>query len=316
MIKDKVNKIKKIKVYELVEFVFLILLGLYLLFLVEKTTTYHFEYTTDIDNALFGILRIVTVIKLFCFLWSKKNEILGDKLLARKLIVYLFFAMGLRIIYHMVYQTDKYRFLLFLGILILGTIGSDYKKIMKVHVIAGGLMTGAAVLGSLGGFITNYAYLKEGGVIHSSWGMVYSTDYASIVLFLCIIAWIAWINVDPRVFLILGIVSLLNAIFIARSNTCTIVGVTFLVAIIVESMHQINIKKAITILIEMSFPIFTVLTFMCTYLYHKGTGLGIKLNSYFHGRLRLLDDGIKKYKFSLFGTPFTQSGDGGSSTAS
>lgn len=306
------NIIKKIKVYELAECVFFILLGLYLLFLAESTTTFNFEYTTNVEELLLNSLKIVTILKLLLFLWSKRHEIISDKILASKMMVLIICAVGLRIVYYMVYQSDKYKFLVFLGVLTLGSIGSDYKKIMKVHVITVGLMTGAAVLGSLTGFIINYTYLKEGGFVHSSWGIVYSTDYASLVLFLCITAWIAWKDINSTIFFVLGILCVLNSAFIARSNTSTTIGVLFLVVVLFE---KIKIKKEVklgTFVFEMAFPIFAFITFFSTFLYHKGTNIGIKLNSFFHGRLRLLDDGINNYNISLFGKPFAQSGGGGS----
>ena len=312
MLKSKIYMLKKIKVYELVEFVFLALLGLYLLFLAEQTTVFNFEYSTDVETFFISSLKIVTVIKIALFFIKIKGGFKENSQFRRKVLIFLFSAVGFRIIYYMVYQQDKYKFLILLGILTLGAIGSDYSKVLKTYSISVGLMIGAAVFASLSGFITNYAYLKKGGVIHSSWGLVYSTDYASVVLLLCIFSWIAWKEITPKLFFVMGLLSILNSAFIARSITSTTIGIAFLVVILLEGIGFKKGRKLTAKLLELVFPVCTLIIFSATFLYHKGNSIGIILNNFFHGRISLLDNGIKNYKLSLFGMPFSQIGSGGS----
>ncbi len=311
MSKFKINTLKKIKVYDVVEIVFLTILGLYLAFLAEKTTTYHFEYATDVENFLLNAIKIVTYIKLVVFLWKKRQDILHDRVFLRKLIVFLACAISLWVIYYQVYRADKYKFLLFLGVLVVGTIGTDYRKIMKTQVVAVGLVIGATILASLTGFIDNYTYMRNGHM-QSSWGLVASTDYASIIVYLTLTAWMAWKGVSSKPFIIMGIISIINSLFVARSTTSTIAGMLFLLAVIYDSVSIKKGRKLIAVISGVAFPFLAFITLSFEYLYHRGTSIGIKIDSFFHRRFSLMDSGFKNYKLSLFGTPFDQIGRGGS----
>lgn len=314
MSKFEIKTLRKVKVYDLVEIVFLAFLGLYLAFLAEKTTMYHFVYKTDVESFLLGALRIVTVIKIVLFLWNKRQGLLHDRPFRRKLLIYAVFVAGLWIVYNEVYRSDKYKFLLFLGVLVVGSVGTDYKKIIKTYVISVGLVIGTAILASLAGFIDNIAYMRDGRV-QSSWGIVASTDYASIILFVSIAAWIAWKEYSPKVFVIITLISVLNSAFIARSLTSTVSGILFLIAILVNGSHIKKGRKIASVTATVSFPFFAFVTFALIYLYHRGTSIGIKLNTFLHGRLSLLNDGFKNYKLSWFGIPFDQIGRGGTTFA-
>lgn len=301
----------KIKIYEVVEMLFLLLLGLYLAFLAEKTTTYSFVYTVNVERYLLIALKITSITKLILFLVMKKQSIITDGLLRRKLLGGDLSAIALWVVYYMVYRSDKYIFLLFLGYLVIGSVGSSYKKILKTYVISVGLIVGSAVLASLSGFIYNYVNIRKGQV-RSSWGIICTSDYASIVVFLCITAWIAWDNISLRFFFFIGVATALNAAFIAKSSTSTITSVVFLMAVVIEALSIKKGKSCIALLLEICFPFFALSTFIIEYLYHKGTTIGIKIDDILHGRFEWIDNGFRNYKLSLFGTPFAQIGNGGS----
>ncbi len=306
--------IKKIKLYELLEVFSLVLISMYIVFMAEKTTEFGFTYTVDVNKKIYSMLWIVVVVKLLLFLWSKKRKLLVDKTVLWTVIIFIFFVVTMWGIYHMVYLSDKYEFLRFMGILTVGVVGTDYRKVLKAHVIVVGLMIGSSVLASLSGYIVNYVIIRKGH-ISSSWGTLCTTDYASNILFLCIIAWIAWKKLSFRFFLIVGALSVLNSWFIARSITSTVTGICFIIAIILDGISITKRKKLVAVILSAAFPFFSVLTFGIEYLYHRGTAIGIKINQWTHGRFLFIDNGFKNYGIKLFGRPFNQIGNGGNTFA-
>ena len=277
----------------------------------KSTTRYTFLFDEGTERILLTSLRIVVIIKTILFLWNNYERLKQDKDFIKKIAVLFFFATALRLVYYKVYCSDKYSFLLFLSVLIIGAIGTDYRRIMKLHTIAVGLLIGSAVISSLCGLIVNNAYLQD-GVIRSTWGILSPTDFGAIIIYLCIIAWIAWREISAGLFVFLGSISLLNSIFIARSNTSTIMSVLFLITIILEGISFKKCRKLIACFVQCLFPALSLVTFGMIYLYHRGTTIGIKLDQFFHNRLALTNDGLMNYKISLFGKPFTQIGFGGS----
>ena len=308
------ENVKEIRAYEIVEKFFLIVLGVYLIFLAEESTKFNFEYSINIENYLYNSLCFITIIKEFIFLWAKRRRLRDDKTLCKNALIIIGSAIVLWVVFYNVYQSDEYRFLLFLGVLVVGTVGSDYKKIMRTHVIAVGLFIGSAILASLSGYIENILQLRK-GLIHSSWGIICTSDFGSIIIYLCITAWIAWKTISFKVFFAIGTLSVLNSIFIARSTTSTIIGVLFLLAVIYDAIPKKRGKKTVAFVLQLVFPFFAFLTFFIEYLYHKGTSIGIKINQFMHGRFIYIDNGFNTHKLSLFGTPFEQIGNGGNTFA-
>lgn len=87
------------------------------------------------------------------------------------------------------------------------------------------------------------------------------------------------------------------------SRTALIVLVFALVCFLILKIFPNILKfKVFQFLIENSFVIFTLLTFLAIYLYGQGNAYAIKLDDLFSGRLHLANNYIKYYGFSLFGT--------------
>lgn len=303
--------IVRTKLYKLAEAVFLLLLGLYLIFMAKNTTRYSFLFDDGAEGVLLTLLRIAVIIKSVLFIWNRQENYKNNKTYLKRIVLLFILAMIIRIIYYMIYRCDKYTFLLFLSVLVVGAIGTDYRKIMKTHIIAVGLFTGSAVLSSLSGLIVNNAYLQD-GLIRSTWGILSPTDFGAVIFYLCLVSWMAWKEVDSRLFLLFGCICLLNAIFIARSNTSTIMSFLLILCMTIDGISLKKGKKLVAISLQLVFPILSFLTFGIEYLYHTGTTVGIKLDRLFHNRFALIDSGFAKHKISLFGKPFSQIGFGGS----
>ena len=65
-------------IYNILEDGFLLLLGIYLLFLAEPSTTWHFDYPFDGERFLLYILAVLSGVKLVFFVCMKRTGGLGD----------------------------------------------------------------------------------------------------------------------------------------------------------------------------------------------------------------------------------------------
>ncbi len=310
---------KKLEIYEITEDSFLLVVGFYLLFLVSNTTTFKLKFSWDVEKYTIKALYLLTFIKVLAYLWSCKDKIINDKRYRYKAMVLALSATVAAFTYYMVFKSGKYVFLKHLGVITFGMIGTDYKKAVKLYVCLVGTMVAASVIAAWSGIIPNLVYNRGDGTLRSSWGISYPTDYASYILFLCIMAWIAWDEVSDWIFFALAGVSLLNSYMIARSSTSTICNAVLMLSILihwsifVRKKYRRDITRRITaMIVQFAFPAFAAITFVLVYIYSKHLNIGYKLDNLMHRRISLGYKGYVEHGLSLFGVPFDQHGAGGS----
>ena len=138
----------------LLEVLFLALAGLYMLYRISKSTTFHLIWPSWFEPGLMHGLALIALLRL-----------LTGKLKRRETLIALAFAL----IYGMVYRTDGYSFLPFLGILTVGFIDIGHRKILRMYLLTAGTLFCVTVLAGYLGVITNYVRIKNG--LRSAWGL-------------------------------------------------------------------------------------------------------------------------------------------------
>lgn len=314
--------------YRAVEYVFLGVFACYLLFYTHALTTFKVPLSSTLEGDLLVALTVATLAKVVALLWAQPEARFRNLRL-------LFAAACVGTVYHLVYFADGYMFLEFLVVATVGMVGTDYRRVLKIGVCVVGVMVAAAVVGALAGAIDNLVYLR-GGAIRSAWGISYPTDYAALVTFLCIGAWLAWDRAPYGIFVACGVVSLLNAHFIAGSRTGVICSAAFIVVVLacrfarhrpargaakaasapssyaaVERMRR-SVVRALRMGTPFVFPVIAILTLVMVTLYAMGFPPMFAIDRIVSGRLRLALDAYREYGFSLFGIPFALVGNGGS----
>ena len=294
--------------YHWVENLVLAFLGLYLLFLALRTTMFHLDIPWKLWSFFFYVLSALGMLQLVLMLAAEKAE---RSLLIRVIL----FALPVVLVWMLVFHSDGYPFLRCLAALTLGCVGIDYHKVLKLYVGVVGLAVLTAVICALGGAIPNLVYLQLAR-IRSAWGIQYTTDFASYLLFLSIMAWIAWPKLPDFIFLFPGIIGLLLSYFIAQSNTGVFCFAVYLILVLLHCLlrrHRLlTLQKLTDALCCAAFPVFGTGMLVLTWLYHMGNSFAIKIDKWNHSRLSLASKAFDEHGLTLFGTPFDQIGAGGS----
>lgn len=303
---DRLSVRRKLNIW--IDHLFLLMLGVYLLFLMVQTTTFSLDLPDTPSSVFLYALCFLAILHLV-FLLRDNPEFRSDML--RLILLSLVTAL----VWLMVYRNGGYPFLLYLAVFTVGCIGFDFHKILKLFVCVVGIGILTSTICALGGAIPNLVYLSSSR-IRSSWGICYTTDFASYLLFLTITAWIAWEELPDLVFLIPGIVGLLISHFIAHSITSVFCFVLFLFFVLLHWLFHKGYLPLLKTIVDFcccaSFPCFGTLMIVLAWLFHEGNSFAVKVNSWNHGRLSLASSTYDAHGLTLFGTPFSQIGAGGS----
>lgn len=303
-ISDKLNNRVARKIAAALETAFLMLAGLYLLRSTEWITTFHLNWPAWLEPCLrYGMMAVAAL------RWLTSKSPIRDKLIAALMAA----------IYYMVYRTDGYDFLLYLGILTVGFIGIDARKILKTCLIAVGAMYCVAVVAGMLGVITNLVYPRTGRGVRSAWGICYPTDFASLGLFLLLIMWVALRKLPNWAMLCLCAAYTAVTWCITRSFNSTICNALFALAILyrmvesrlVERRHRLKwMKKGVDWLAMLAFPLCALCIFALMLTYARGMNIGYRVNALLSNRLKYLVEAWRLYGATAFGTPFEMNGDG------
>lgn len=286
----------------LLEVLFLALAGLYMLYRISKSTTFHLIWPSWFEPGLMHGLALIAVLRL-----------LTGRLWRRETLIALAFAL----IYGMVYRTDGYSFLPFLGILTVGFIDIGHRKILRMFLLTAGILYCVTVLAGYLGVITNYVRIKNG--LRSAWGISYPTDFASLGFYLLLALWVAADRLPDWVMLLICAVFGAVAWYIAHSSTSTICLVLLFCAILYHMVEQrIDrrhpgmrwMKRGVNLFATLSFPLLALCMFAMMAMYARGMNLGFKLNSLLSNRLKYQVTAWQTYGLKPFGTPFALHGDG------
>ena len=292
------------------ERLFLFFLALYLLKSAEYMTTFNLSPFVPAwaDRFLLIALLISTILKLtLLLLLDQETRTKWGRLILCALLVSL--------LWFLVYLNDKYIFLAFFSIMVLGCIGTDYKTLLKVQVCVVGAVVFSAAICCMGGAIENRIYWGH-DTIRSSFGYTYPTNMAAYYVYLSIAAWIAWDEVWDPVFLMPGFLSLLISGVIADSKTSFLCSVLFLLMVIwcwISRIREndrgiLRLQKVFGIICKIAFPLCGFTAILLTIAFHQGLPFMSKMNDWTSNRLAQQTDAFYEYGIHLFGHAFEMRG--------
>ena len=292
------------------EKLFLGFFALYLLKSTQYTTTFNLSPFVPewADQFLLVSLSVTTILKLLLLLLSDLQE-------KTKWLCLIFAASIVSLIWFLVYLNDRFIFLAYLSILLLGCIGTDYRTLLKVQVCVVGAVVFSAALCCIGGAIENKIYWGH-ETVRSAFGFTYPTDMAAYYMFLIISAWIAWDEVWDLLFLLPGALSLFVSGVIADSNTsffcsgiyCLIVLWCWIVRSKRENHIVLCIERILELICKTAFPLCAIIAIMLTIAFHEGIPFALKVNEWTSTRLALQSEAFYENGIHLLGYPFAMRG--------
>lgn len=259
------------------------------------------------DQFLLICLSATTAVKLFCLLLSECQT-------RTRWLRLLLYALPVSLLWFLVYLNDRYVFLAYCAVLILGCIGTDYKMLLKVQVCVVGAVVLSAALCCMGGAIENRIYWGH-GTIRSSFGYTYPTNMAAYYVFIMIAAWVAWDEVWDPLFLLPGFISLFISGVIADSKTSFLCSLLFLGAVLWcwlirnrTSAWIMRIQNIFGLLCRIAFPVCGSVAIILTVAYHQNLPYMSRLNEWTSNRLAQQTDAFYEYGVHLLGCAFEMRG--------
>ena len=304
---------------KVLETAILIEIGLGVAYMILKTTLFDLEVPEETETTYLTVFFATAVLKLIAVMvCSYRRDKLKTSLpyvIMALLIAATYCISGITLISKMDDAGgNRYSFLYFIAIAIIGTIGSEYVRVIGVYVAVLSFMLVITISAAINGVIENYIYL-HGWDVRSSWGIIYPTNMASYFVYFCIFFWIAYRKKIDLWFLIPGAFSFAIAWYVADSATSSIVILAFMGCVVLNYFLQNNNKKglrdAVGIVASSAFPLFSVIMNFLVLLYNKGLPLIAIVNERMHGRIALAAAAYEKYGLSIFGNPLLQYGNGG-----
>ena len=293
------------RIYRYAECFFLIMLFVYVAELAFQTTMFSTYFLMGLNQIT---VKMITLAVIFKVAFSLKNW-------KSYLYAFVFYVAVL-----LIGKVGSFGLMTLAAIVFIGTIGIDYRKLLRGQIITVGSILLLAVTGCFCGTVRNLIYV-HGGSLRDSFGIIYPTDFASYLFYLLVFFWIAWGELSHWFTLALCILMVFIARVYAISDTCTICGLAFAVILAGFLMYGqfvkrfpvlLKLKKPMDLLLTFAFPLCAVLIFILIFLYGMETGVGETLNTWLSNRLRLAWDSLQENGITLFGTPITQVGNGGS----
>lgn len=288
------------------ERLYLLLAGVYLLLLTFRSTTYYLPFPRGFEKNIF-LLLLGTVS-------AKSLVCLSDRQHLQDLLCAVLTGVACAL----TYRSVGYPFLLFLGVLTTGAVGVHYKKLLKLYVLAVGAVLLLAILGSMGGAIDNFVYLKA-GVVRSAWGICYPTDLASYFVYLSVVLWILGDTAPVWAVLMLPVLSFVISRFVAGSTTSAYCSVLLLLMMLWQTADDRfaessrgwkRTEKLVDGFSVTAFPICAACMFLMMLAYRSGAAFAHAANSRMSGRLGLAVNALQEHGIRLLGSSFEQIGGG------
>lgn len=303
VINKLLEKIKGITIKEALDSMFLLVFGFCLATSTLRTTAFGLPYLWGLDKVYTVVFGVLAVAKLLC----EKN--------AKNIVI----AIGMLGLYTCVYRSDGYMFLLVMAVGSICSMGIDYRKILKVFLVAVGSAVFISVFASFSGAITNYIY-SSGNELRDSFGITYPTDFASYLFYLLIFTWVLWKRMPEWVMFVLSAGLTYIARYYAVSDTCTICGIVMCIIAAYMFIYKYMKKNKFGKLIEgwmklvliVAFPALGAITLFLIFKYGQGASFAVKLNNWLSRRLELPWQSYKENGIKIFGTPIEQIGNGSS----
>ena len=297
----------------LVDWAFLLLTGIYILCQCIYNSTYVLPAYTFPDRNWFLFLFYLCVI-----------VVLARTLLSGEWKKRLPAAGIIAVICFLSYRTGRELFLLMIPVLTVGAMGMDYRRVLKVYVIAVGSFLAVTVLCAFTGVILNIVHYRDGH-LRSSWGIAYETDFASLVLFFVLILWIAWEKVPDVVIIAAALLSFVISYVIAESRTSELSSLFLLFFVLlyltsgwmrqkktIARESESILAKAFHLLLIISFIVFTIVFFAALAAFARGGEIGLRLDGILSNRLVQTLEVYQDQGLHPFGCNYSPVGRGGS----
>ena len=121
--------INSIVIFKIINEVYTVLLGVYLLFIMSRTSTFFLPFPVKFEKYLLLLLFVCSIGRcLFAVIGMTLQDSIWKRYIA------FFGAFWVATVYLFVYYSDEFVFLLYLGVLTVGCIGIDYQKLLRLHV--------------------------------------------------------------------------------------------------------------------------------------------------------------------------------------
>ena len=218
------------------------------------------------------------------------------------------------------YLSWNFYYFQLIALLSVACVGIPYRKILKAYLISvGAVVTGTIIL-ALSGGVENLIYMKD-GFLRSSMGIIFPTDFATIVLFLLMTLWVCWEELPDEASIFMPAFAIGVAWYLARSYTSTLCAIAFLIAVsyrvfekrMIEKKNSfLWLKKTVDVIVIIMFPALMLLMSVLMIGYAKGASFAYVANNLMSGRVKLSLDAYYENGISLFGHAFRQEGAGGS----
>lgn len=284
---------------------------MYYITLFIDTTCIEIDY--PITESIVGIFRYIVYIFLFIrlvlILPDYKKTVCDAKWKDKsKLIKLLYLVVSILLISIFInFIVTHNRRLIFLVFVLLAFYDTDYKKIIKTTMSLQVVLTSILVLLCISGLTQNYV-VSRGTISRYSFGFVYTTNLAQMVLFSSILY--MYINGTKTKIRELFVIQLVNVFtyFITNSRSEFILLETIItVMLLYKVLTQIDkhgfikeIKSTYASLFTKTFIIFPILSFFIVMQYPKG-GIWKDVNKALSGRLRQTYDDVVQYGIEPFG---------------
>ena len=295
------------------ERLFLLMTGVYLLALCVYNATYVMPAYSFPNRMMMSRLLWVAMAVVFV-----KTLVCGNRSVR---ILFAFFTAG---IYFLAYRTGRDLFLLMIPTLMIGAVGMDYHRILRVYTAVVGSFLIVTVLCALTGVIPNLVHYRSGH-LRSALGIAYETDFASLVLYLVMILWLTWDQFPDGLAAALAMLSFWVSWSVAESRTSALCSLLLLFIVLLRMVIHIirhrrcradgkraKFPEAFRFLPALSFLLFAAIFFIAIVLYARGGEPGITLNRLLSDRLAQTLEVWRDQGLHPFGSSYSQVGRGGS----
>lgn len=286
------------------ETMYLLVLGLYLLKSSFETTLFYLPWPKGYEAVVFILACGVVMLRV-----GRAQKYGG---------LCCLLCVGIGIVFKLSWQHTEYNylFLLYIPLFIIGAMGIEYKKILKVSFLINFATLAAAFIGSCLGVVGDLVYEIDSSHRHS-FGIMYTTDFAARVFYLLLAGWVLYEGVPAVVNLF---VAMFSAWFVYRYCQAKC-GEIILLLLTLCILYEYITRKAgrqewlpiriIDSLCVWCAPICAAGIICLSLFYEEKVAWMSNLDGILTQRLSLSHKAMNQYGFTLFGTAFAQEGNGG-----
>lgn len=275
---------------------YLIIYGAIFTYEFLNTTMFEIQWPPRFGYIFLATSALYTIAK---FIWH--NTYTKKEMILSGVILFAFIMPAL---------LTEYRFLWWVGFLIVGAKDVDFDKILKVYLTIGITIMVAAFAASQMGWIENLVYVIEGRGERNSFGIIYPTDFAAHVFYL--VAGVACLFEDKiKVWKLIPIVGLATFVYAKCNARTSFLCMLLVVAALLFIRFLKNILKEnnrIYYIVNSAMLIFAGLFLGLAHTFNELDTWSVKINNILSYRLYYSDRAIEKYEYKLFGQNIEQNG--------